>query len=210
MVKKQQHWHSLQPLTVPSVSYTCGCVLENKHILHVALVCVMASSPMISILTSFYVVFLSVSDVELRLMWTKIMENLPELSIEQFKQSLTSASVSEKGKGSTHNTNMRSKNYEVTCTIFYLDQKILEKLFILCDETGDEVVQAQKFMAVASMLVAADIEQKFVTAFSFYDISKSGNISKEDASAALLGCFFMRLKMLTNIVHADEIFFRLW
>jgi Ca2+-binding EF-hand superfamily protein len=67
----------------------------------------------------------------------------------------------------------------------HADAEILTKLFVLCDETGDEVVDAQKFMAVASMLVAADTDRKFAMAFSFYDFASSGKISQDDAIAAV-------------------------
>ena len=67
------------------------------------------------------------------------------------------------------------------------DAKILTKIFVLCDETGDEVVDAQKFMAAASVLVAAEADAKFATAFSFYDFASSGKISIDDAVAAVSG-----------------------
>jgi len=71
------------------------------------------------------------------------------------------------------------------------DGQILQKLFVLCDETGDEVVNAQRFMAAASVLVAADTERKFATAFSFYDFASSGKISQDDAIAAVEGAYKM-------------------
>ena len=96
-------------------------------------------------------------------MWGKMLAALPNLTKADFEACVQSAAVGD------------------------TDQKILTKLFVMCDETGDEVVDAQKFMAVASVLVAAEAEQKFCMAFSFYDFTSSGKISQDDAILAVSG-----------------------
>ena len=107
----------------------------------------------------------SVSETELKLLWNKVMASLPQLTKDAFEGALRAAGLRDS------------------------DAEILTKIFVLCDDTGDEVVDAQKFMAAASVLVAAEADRKFATAFSFYDFASSGKVSLEDAISAVTGSF---------------------
>lgn len=101
------------------------------------------------------------SEVEMKLMWSKMLGTLPELPKDTFDSALATAAVCDK------------------------DIQILTKMFILCDETGDEVVDAMKLMAAATVLIAADATHKFTMAFSFYDFTNTGKITIEDAMSAV-------------------------
>eukprot|EP00750_Incisomonas_marina_P005071 INCI1362.2.p1 GENE.INCI1362.2~~INCI1362.2.p1 ORF type:complete len:192 (+),score=46.11 INCI1362.2:188-763(+) len=101
------------------------------------------------------------SETELKLLWNKVMASLPQLTKDAFEGALRAAGLRDS------------------------DAEILTKIFVLCDDTGDEVVDAQKFMAAASVLVAAEADRKFATAFSFYDFASSGKVSLEDAISAV-------------------------
>ena len=81
------------------------------------------------------------------------------------------------------------------------------RIFILCDDTGDEVVDALKFITAASILVVGTIEQKFSTALSFRDYAGSGKVSADDTLAAVQGTCVLLHALYCLLLFTDLMLF---
>jgi len=66
------------------------------------------------------------------------------------------------------------------------DREILDKMFILFDETGDAMVDWKCFLVGLSLLLkTANFDEKLRFSFSLFDNKDDGRISREDCEAAL-------------------------
>lgn len=65
------------------------------------------------------------------------------------------------------------------------DVEVLKRIFTLCDETGDEEVDAKKFMASVGLLTQGEIVDKLEYSFHFFDDGDKDKISKACMMTAL-------------------------
>jgi Ca2+-binding EF-hand superfamily protein len=65
------------------------------------------------------------------------------------------------------------------------DQEILDKMFTLYDETGDEIVPFREFVCGASVLTRGNLSDKLTFAFQVWDHDGRRTISKKDCSKVL-------------------------
>ena len=65
------------------------------------------------------------------------------------------------------------------------DQEILDKMFTLYDETGDEIVPYKEFCCGASILTRGNLHDKIGFAFQLWDYEGKGVMSKKDCTKCL-------------------------
>ena len=65
------------------------------------------------------------------------------------------------------------------------DQEILDKMFTLYDETGDEIVPYKEFCCGASVLTRGNVNDKISFAFQLWDYEGKGSISQKDCIKCL-------------------------
>ena len=65
------------------------------------------------------------------------------------------------------------------------DQEILDKMFTLYDETGDEIVPYKEFCCGASILTRGNLNDKISFAFQLWDYEGKGSISQKDCIKCL-------------------------
>jgi Ca2+-binding EF-hand superfamily protein len=67
------------------------------------------------------------------------------------------------------------------------DQEILDKMFTLYDETGDEIVPYKEFVCGASILSRGNLSDKLLFAFQVWDHDGTGTMTKKDMVNTIRG-----------------------
>ena len=60
------------------------------------------------------------------------------------------------------------------------DKEILNRLFILFDNTGEGFINFKQFVCGCSVLCKGTVKEKLLLAFNLFDENKSGSVSKTD------------------------------
>ena len=93
------------------------------------------------------------------------------------------------------------------------DKQVLDRLFVLCDKTGDQLVNFKEFLMTMSILCRGSVEDKLKFSFQMYDCDETGEVTKDEmtrvfkgmnSAASYFGDTPMEEEMLNALV--DDIF----
>lgn len=65
------------------------------------------------------------------------------------------------------------------------DREILDRMYILFDETGDAIIDIKDYITGIRLLCKGSLEEHLTFAFKLYDMDESGNITTANAQKAM-------------------------